>query len=98
MTDQNHFYKYLDNPKMLMGMALQDLLSLAIPLYTGICLKKLFLFALLGGVFFALRRKIARTLPKYYLTGMIYWYFPTAVFNRIFKVKLPPSHRRFYLR
>ena len=35
---KRHFYKHLDNPKMLMGMALSDLLSLAIPLYAGICL------------------------------------------------------------
>lgn len=95
---KRHFYKHLDNPKMLMGMALSDLLSLAIPLYAGICLKKFLLFALLGSALFILKRKIARTLPKYYITGLLYWHFPTAVFNRLFKVNLPPSHKRFYLR
>jgi len=98
MKEQTTFYKYLDNPKMLMGMAIQDLLSLAIPLYAGICLKKLILFGVVGLALFTLRRKIARTLPKYYLTGLVYWYIPGSVFNRIFKVKLPPSHKRFYLR
>ena len=92
------FYKYLDNPKMVMGMALQDLLSLAIPLYTGICLKRFFLFAILGLLLFFLRRKAARTLPKYYLIGWIYWHFPGSIFNRLFGVHLPPSHQRFYLR
>ncbi|WP_194848408.1 type IV conjugative transfer system protein TraL [Candidatus Neptunochlamydia vexilliferae] len=95
---KKRFYKYLDNPKMLMGMALTDLLSLAIPLYMGICLKKFILFALIGGSLFMMRRKVARALPKYYLIGLIYWHLPTTVFNRMFKVALPPSHKRFYLR
>ncbi len=98
MRERDVFYKYLDNPKMLMGMAIQDLLSLAIPLYMGICLKKFILFALIGLALFSLRRKIARSLPKYYLTGLVYWYIPGSVFNRLFKVKIPPSHNRFYLR
>ncbi|MGE0198157.1 MAG: type IV conjugative transfer system protein TraL [Parachlamydiales bacterium] len=98
MKEGAGFYKYLDNPKMLMGMAISDLLSLAIPLYAGICLKKFILFGILGAALFSLRRKIARALPKYYLTGLVYWYIPGSVFNRLFKVKLPPSHKRFYLR
>lgn len=92
------FYKHLDNPKMLMGMAIQDLLSLAIPLYMGICLRKTLLFGAIGWVLFSLRRKIARSMPKYYLTGLFYWYIPGSVFNKIFQVKVPPSHHRFYLR
>lgn len=98
MKESAAFYKYLDNPKMLMGMALSDLLSLAIPLYVGMCLKKLILFGILGLTLFTLRRKAAKTLPKYYLTGLVYWYIPGSIFNRLFKVKLPPSHKRFYLR
>lgn len=98
MKESAAFFKYLDNPKMLMGMALSDLLSLAIPLYVGMCLKKLILFGVLGLALFTLRRKVARTLPKYYLTGLVYWYIPGSIFNRLLKVKLPPSHKRFYLR
>ena len=98
MKENGSFYKHLDNPKMLMGMALSDLLSLAIPLYAGICLKKFILFGILGLSLFSLRRKVSKTLPKYYLTGLVYWSIPGPVFNRLFKVKLPPSHKRFYLR
>ncbi len=95
---EGRFYKHLDKPKMLMGMAIGDLLSLGIPLYMGICFKKFLLFSLVGGALFYLRRKVARALPKYYLTGLIYWHIPGSVFNRMFSVKLPPSHQRFYLR
>ena len=52
MKESAGFYKYLDNPKMLMGMVISDLLSLAIPLYAGICLKKFFLFGILGVALF----------------------------------------------
>lgn len=99
MTQEKRaFYKHLDNPKMLMGMVMQDLFMLVVPLYAGMCLKKFCLFSLLGVALFALRRKIARSFPKYYFIGLLYWHLPESVFNRIFQVKLPPSYKRFYLR
>ena len=98
MKSETFFLKHLDNPKMLMGMAMNDLLCLGLPLYLGICLKKMLIFSIFGLSLFLFRRKVSRTLPRYYLVGMAYWFLPTKIFNNALKLTLPPSSKRFYLR
>ena len=92
------FFKYLDRPKMLLGMQAIDGLTLISAAVAWVFMRHFLLLAIGAGAFILLRRKLRQTLPQFYLTGLCYLALPQWLFSELWRAPLPPSRKTLYVR
>ena len=90
--------KHLDNPMRVITFSVNELIAYAIPFFLGIMVDSFFFISCLGMGLVYMTNKYMRRLPKFYLTGLIYWSLPTSKLNKILKLNLPSSAKRFLVK
>lgn len=86
--------QHLDSPMRILSFSLSDFIGYAAPLIIGGAFDSLFIIPLIGGVLIYLVKKALKKLPKFFLFRYLYWVFPTALYNKMLKIDLPPSAHR----
>ena len=89
----------LDNPKMLLGFKLKDLMLALFLLYAGVLLSQVILGIVLTACVFWKKRKMEREHPKKYFLGLAYFLLPKKQFSKALSLqKLPDSSKKRYMR
>lgn len=93
----NAILKKLDNPVRILSFSIGDLMAYLAPFFIGSLLDSMFFIPVIGIILMFLSKKVLRRFSKFYVMRVLYWSLPTKQFNKILKVKLPPSHKRFWI-
>lgn len=95
--DQHIILKHLDAPIRVLSFSLNDLVIYALPLFIGSFLDDMLLLPSLGFLTIYAGKKMVRKFPRYYLINFLYWNLPTKQYRKIFRTKLIPSEKRFWV-
>lgn len=88
--------KHLDTPVRILSFSIPAMVGYAAPFFVGSMLDSLLIIPLFGLISIYLTKRFLRRFPKFYLMRHLYWTIPTARFNKLLKVSLPPSSKRFW--
>jgi len=90
--------RYLDSPIRFLSFEMKDLIFLILPIVLGGVFDSILLFSFCGwGIFFFVKRALGR-LPKFYLIRLLYRKLPTKNFNRLFNLKMLPTHKKMWVK
>jgi type IV conjugative transfer system protein TraL len=95
---QHIVIKYLDAPMRFLSFSFQDLFGYSLPFFIGALVDDMLTVPLCGLIItYMVKRGLAK-LPKFYCLRFLYWNLPTRRFNRLFKVNLPKSEKRIWVK
>jgi len=90
--------KRLDSPVRFLSFSMNDLIAYLAPFCIGALFDSIFIIPTTGMGLVFLTKKITKKFPKFYAIRYLYWALPTGAFNRILRVKLPPSNKRIWVK
>lgn len=90
--------KHLDSPVRILSFSIQDLIGYLIPFFIGTLFDSLLIVPLSGMTLMYFIKKGLRRLARFYLIRHLYWALPTLQYNKILRVALPSSSKRFLVK
>lgn len=97
MEEKKRVLNYLDKEMRFITISIGNLMSYSIPFVIGTFCDSLFIIPALGTILVFGFKKFAKRFPKFYIIRSLYWNLPTKRFNKLLKVSLPSSHKRFWV-
>jgi type IV conjugative transfer system protein TraL len=94
----NSILKKLDNPVRILSFSIGDLVAYLSPFFIGSLFDSLFVVPLIGVVTIFLVKRVLQRFAKFYVMRFLYWSLPTKRFNKMLKIKLPPSNKHLWVK
>ena len=97
MREATALLKHLDNPVRILSFPVSDIIAYAVPFFVGTLFDSLLIVPAGGIGLVLIAKKILKRFPRFYGMRFLYWSLPTQRFNRMMKIKLPFSNKRFWV-
>lgn len=91
-----NFLRYLDEPKRVMGLTLDDCIIGGLGLLLAMVGRHLILIGLLSFGIRTFVKRLKKGRAPSYLIELMYWYLPHPI-SRIFLKSLPASYKRYWM-
>ncbi len=98
MNMTNPILKHLDDPIRILAFSIGDLIGYLSTFFIGSLFDSLFVVPLIGIGFVYFLKRILRRFPRFYTVRFLYWSLPTKRFNQMFKLNLPISSIRIWVK
>jgi type IV conjugative transfer system protein TraL len=90
--------KHLDSPVRILSFSINDLIWYAAPFFIGALCDSLLIVPFFGLTLMYFIKRCLKRLTRFYLIRYLYWALPTLQYDKILRVALPSSSKRFLVK